>query len=45
MVLNFGNADSGFGVGVQDFIDEVFAFGGEELGHLVVCTHDLLVKI
>ena len=32
-------------VRIQDLLDDVFALGGEELGHLVISGHDLLVEV
>lgn len=37
--------DASFGICIEDFRDEIFALAREELWHLIVCTHDLFVKI
>src|SRR6056300_256813 len=43
MVSDLSNSDSGLWVSVQDLCDKVLALCAEELGHLVVSTHDFLV--
>ena len=45
MCTNVGDADSRLRIRVKDVLDEIFAFGGQELGHSVICGHDLLVQI
>ena len=45
MVSNVGDADSSFRIGVQYFGDEVLTLRRQELWHLIIGTHDLLVEI
>ena len=45
MVSNVRDSDSSFGVGVQYFGDEVLTLRRQELRHLIISTHDLLVEI
>ena len=45
VVSDLRDANARIWVGIQDFADEVLAFRGQELRHLVVGTHDLLVKV
>ena len=45
VVSNVGNANASLRIGVQDLLDEVLALRREELGHLVVRCHDLLVQV
>lgn len=45
VTTDVGNPVTRLRVGVQDLTDDVFALRAEELGHLVICGHNLLVKI
>ena len=45
MVSDLRDADTGVWISVQYFAYEVLAFGGQELRHLVVSTHDLFIQV
>jgi len=45
MTTNIRYAVTCLRVGVQDLTDQVLALGTEELGHLIISRHNLLVKI
>ena len=45
VVSDLRDANARIWVGIQDFADEVLAFGGEKFRHLIISAHDLFVQV
>ena len=45
VVSDLRDANARIWVGIQNFADEVLAFGREKFWHLIISTHDLFVEI